>query len=111
MRIIRNLCEAVSYCHVRNIAHRDVKPENLMLTVPDDLDTMKLCDFGFASNRANLPMLSVCGSPGFVAPEILRKEEYSKAVDVWSIGVIAYLILSGNLPFRDGDVESMKKGK
>lgn len=100
----RDLCikvlEAVSFCHKKNVAHCDMKPKNLLLATNSDDSTIKLADFGFAT-RVYAPnsLTKQCGTPFFVAPEILLRTPYDEQSDMWSVGVIIYLLLSGTLPF------------
>mmetsp|Transcript_8981 Transcript_8981/g.6320 ORF Transcript_8981/g.6320 Transcript_8981/m.6320 type:complete len:87 (+) Transcript_8981:658-918(+) len=85
--------------HKRNIVHRDLKPENIMCQL-DDSFTVKLTDFGFASYiDPDKKTKLFCGSPLFIAPEIILGKRYDYKVDIWSIGVILYLLLSGKTPF------------
>lgn len=98
----RKLCEqlliSVSYCHENNIVHCDLKPKNLLLM--DDKSSIKLADFGFASRLyAPKSLKKQCGTPYFVAPEILLGSGYDEKADLWSVGVIAYVLLFGFLPF------------
>ena len=93
--------------HSLNIAHRDLKPENVLLfkSKQDTNYTLKLCDFGLAEEVNSLDGLSrVCGSPSYVAPEILEFKAYGLAVDVWSMGILFYLILCRYVPFEDIDM-------
>eukprot|EP00565_Helicotheca_tamesis_P003257 CAMPEP_0185727906 /NCGR_PEP_ID=MMETSP1171-20130828/3447_1 /TAXON_ID=374046 /ORGANISM="Helicotheca tamensis, Strain CCMP826" /LENGTH=542 /DNA_ID=CAMNT_0028396551 /DNA_START=481 /DNA_END=2109 /DNA_ORIENTATION=+ len=100
----RDLCtkmvEAVKFCHDNGIAHCDMKPKNLLLKSDDDDSFIKLADFGFAT-RVYKPnsLTKQCGTPFFVAPEILMRAPYDHMSDMWSVGVIVYLLLSGDLPF------------
>lgn len=102
------ILSAVSYCHDLNIVHRDLKPENI-LYVSQEVDApLKLADFGLAHLLNSDEMLHAsCGTPGFVAPEILRTGKgghgYGKEVDMWSLGVILYILLCGFPPFYDED--------
>jgi calcium/calmodulin-dependent protein kinase I len=112
---VRLICEAIKYCHDKGIAHRDLKPENLLLTSEMDDASIKVADFGFAIKDASRTSLTTqCGTPGYVAPEILRNEPYGKAVDMWSIGVITYILLGGYPPFHDDNQKALfrkiKKG-
>eukprot|EP00009_Paramoeba_aestuarina_P006555 CAMPEP_0201508824 /NCGR_PEP_ID=MMETSP0161_2-20130828/2054_1 /ASSEMBLY_ACC=CAM_ASM_000251 /TAXON_ID=180227 /ORGANISM="Neoparamoeba aestuarina, Strain SoJaBio B1-5/56/2" /LENGTH=643 /DNA_ID=CAMNT_0047903595 /DNA_START=39 /DNA_END=1970 /DNA_ORIENTATION=- len=98
-KIVKQLFTAIDYLHDQNIVHRDIKPENILLKSKDSLD-VKIADFGLAKIFDEAAMLqTACGSPEYVAPEILMEQKYGKPVDVWSIGVIAYIVLSGYPPF------------
>ncbi|KAG5176968.1 hypothetical protein JKP88DRAFT_270786 [Tribonema minus] len=100
--VVRCLLRAVAYCHSRGVVHRDLKPENLLLVSPDDDYSIKVADFGFADHVAPDKLLKAqCGTPGYVAPEILKREAYGKEVDIWSVGVICYILLGGYPPFYD----------
>lgn len=116
-KIIRGIVEAIDYCHSRAVSHRDLKLENLMLQDSEsDLcaATVKLIDFGFSKLfKGSNSMFAVLGSPYYVAPEVLRARPptadkaglgYGCACDMWSIGVIAYMILCGQAPF-DGETD------
>lgn len=102
--VIRDVARALEYCHARNIAHRDVKPENLLL-VSEDSETVKLADFGFAKVRVAKDSLNTaCGTPGYAAPELLtrkRQKNYTLKVDLWSLGIVLYILLCGFPPFHD----------
>ncbi|GAA5900812.1 serine/threonine-protein kinase [Sporobolomyces salmoneus] len=98
--IIIDILEAVKYLHGHNIVHRDLKPENL-LYARDGADTVMLADFGIAKRLAPGEKLTVpAGSPGYAAPEILLQKEHDLPCDIWSVGIIAYLLLCGYLPFK-----------
>ena len=98
--LIVKMLKAVAYCHVRKIAHCDMKPKNLLLMSDDNDSFIKLADFGFAARFHEPKSLSKqCGTPFFVAPEILLRKGYDQQSDMWSVGCIIYLLLSGNLPF------------
>eukprot|EP00541_Cyclophora_tenuis_P000449 CAMPEP_0116565106 /NCGR_PEP_ID=MMETSP0397-20121206/13717_1 /TAXON_ID=216820 /ORGANISM="Cyclophora tenuis, Strain ECT3854" /LENGTH=527 /DNA_ID=CAMNT_0004091849 /DNA_START=301 /DNA_END=1884 /DNA_ORIENTATION=- len=100
----RDLCskmlKAMAYCHTKNIAHCDMKPKNLLLVSDENDSYIKLADFGFAA-RVHSPksLTKQCGTPFFVSPEILMRQSYDQMSDMWSVGCIVYLLLSGNLPF------------
>ena len=98
--LVRILIESINYLHVRNIVHRDLKPENLLLANAYDDSDIRLADFGFAK-KVNRPLSTQCGTPGYVAPEIIKGEKYGLGVDMWSIGVITYILLGGYPPFHD----------
>ncbi|CAM9885186.1 unnamed protein product [Ectocarpus sp. 6 AP-2014] len=113
--VLKVLFKAIQYCHDRDIAHRDLKPENLLLVSDDDDAVIKLADFGFARPVGETGLSTQCGTPGYVAPEILKGELYGKPVDIWSIGVITYILLGGYPPFHDDNqaklYQKIKKGK
>ncbi|TDH67690.1 hypothetical protein CCR75_006887 [Bremia lactucae] len=101
--LVKVLLETIAFCHDADVVHRDLKPENLLLSSADDDADIKLADFGFAkkaieSTEAGLS--TACGTPGYVAPEILMSKPYGKEVDIWSIGVITYILLCGYPPFH-----------
>jgi len=103
--IITTVIGAVSFLHARGIVHRDIKPENLLYRDKSVNADLLLCDFGI-SKMIESPeemLTTVCGSPGYTAPEILKHEPYSKPVDMWSIGVITYTLLCGYSPFHYAD--------
>lgn len=98
--IVYNIVETLGYLHHRGIVHRDIKPENLLLKKKGDPDTIKLADFGLANILEGKDSLqTVCGSPAYMAPEVHNMENYDEKVDMWSIGVMLFLLLSGSLPF------------
>ncbi|KAH9382224.1 hypothetical protein HPB48_022325 [Haemaphysalis longicornis] len=98
--IIRDICKAVAHLHRMNIAHRDLKPENLLYSKPGDSAVLKLTDFGFAKETTNFNSLQTpCYTPYYVAPEVLGPERYDKSCDMWSLGVIMYILLCGFPPF------------
>jgi serine/threonine protein kinase len=95
---MKNLLETLSYIHSKNIVHRDIKPENILMVSSEEDNDFKIADFGLAT-ESSYSMTLRCGSPGYVAPEILRKTAYNTKVDVFSAGVIMYILLSGRTPF------------
>ncbi|XP_014457970.2 serine/threonine-protein kinase DCLK3 [Alligator mississippiensis] len=98
--MITDLCEALVYIHAKNIVHRDLKPENLLVQHNADKSTrLKLADFGLAK-LVTKPIFTVCGTPTYVAPEILAEKGYGLEVDLWATGVILYILLCGFPPFR-----------
>mmetsp|Transcript_38221 Transcript_38221/g.61221 ORF Transcript_38221/g.61221 Transcript_38221/m.61221 type:complete len:297 (-) Transcript_38221:4356-5246(-) len=106
--IVRQILMGVEYLHSRNIVHRDLKLENILLSDDTPSAIVKIADFGLARFFADDSELrTICGSPLYVAPEILdigtSSETYTPAVDMWSIGVILYILLSGNSPFDNED--------
>ncbi|XP_075906839.1 calcium/calmodulin-dependent protein kinase type 1D-like [Nelusetta ayraudi] len=101
-RLIRQVLDAVNYLHSMGIVHRDLKPENLLYFSPHDESKIMISDFGLSKMEGTGDvMATACGTPGYVAPEVLAQKPYSKAVDCWSIGVIAYILLCGYPPFYD----------
>ncbi|XP_026065180.1 calcium/calmodulin-dependent protein kinase type 1D-like [Carassius auratus] len=100
--LIRQVLDAVNYLHSMGIVHRDLKPENLLYFNPQDASKIMISDFGLSKMEGTGDVMSTaCGTPGYVAPEVLAQKPYSKAVDCWSIGVIAYILLCGYPPFYD----------
>lgn len=92
---------AVGYLHDIGIVHRDLKPENLLYQTAEEDAKLMISDFGLSKMEDTDTMATACGTPGYVAPEVLRGKQYGKAVDCWSIGVIAYILLCGYPPFYD----------
>ncbi|KAG9510623.1 Calcium/calmodulin-dependent protein kinase type 1 [Fragariocoptes setiger] len=101
--LIKQILEAVDYMHSQGVVHRDLKPENLLYFSPDDDSNIMISDFGLSRCEDGGVMSTACGTPGYVAPEVLAQKPYGKAVDVWSIGVIAYILLCGYPPFYDDE--------
>lgn len=109
---MHQICEAVQYLHSINIAHRDLKPENLLYTSPAPNALLKLTDFGFAK-EVNLNAMSLqtpCYTPYYVAPEVLGPEKYDKSCDIWSLGVIMYILLCGFPPFYSNNGLAISPG-
>ncbi|XP_033483501.1 calcium/calmodulin-dependent protein kinase type 1D-like [Epinephelus lanceolatus] len=99
--VIKQVLQAVSYLHENSIVHRDLKPENLLYYNTDENAKIMVSDFGLSKTVEHGVMSTACGTPGYVAPEVLAQKPYSKAVDCWSIGVITYILLCGYPPFFD----------
>jgi len=100
--LVRNFVAAVAYIHGHKIIHRDLNPENILLVSRKNNSEVKISDFGLAtmSEHGGIPRAkSICGSDFYLAPEIIRQEEYGQEVDIWAVGVIAYIVLCGSLPF------------
>ncbi|KAM8919012.1 serine/threonine-protein kinase DCLK1 isoform 4-T4 [Lycaon pictus] len=101
--MLYNLASAIKYLHSLNIVHRDIKPENLLVYEHQDgSKSLKLGDFGLAT-IVDGPLYTVCGTPTYVAPEIIAETGYGLKVDIWAAGVITYILLCGFPPFRGGD--------
>nr|XP_008271767.1 serine/threonine-protein kinase DCLK1 isoform X1 [Oryctolagus cuniculus] len=98
--MLYNLASAIKYLHSLNIVHRDIKPENLLVYEHQDgSKSLKLGDFGLAT-IVDGPLYTVCGTPTYVAPEIIAETGYGLKVDIWAAGVITYILLCGFPPFR-----------
>lgn len=108
-RVLKMIAEALFYCHSNNIVHRDLKPENIFLTSRNGIEEIKLGDFGYAKQVERCLTDTSVGTPAYCAPEIFRKEKYGFAVDMWSFGVIAYVLLSGSLPFYSENMVVLQK--
>ncbi|XP_035669858.1 calcium/calmodulin-dependent protein kinase type II delta chain-like isoform X21 [Branchiostoma floridae] len=102
---IQQILEAVLHCHQNDIVHRDLKPENLLLASKQKGAAVKLADFGLAIevNGDQQAWYGFAGTPGYLSPEVLRKDPYGKPVDMWACGVILYILLVGYPPFWDED--------
>ncbi|XP_051973972.1 serine/threonine-protein kinase DCLK1-like isoform X1 [Xyrauchen texanus] len=105
--MLYNLANAIKYLHSLNIVHRDIKPENLLVYEHQDgSKSLKLGDFGLAT-MVDGPLYTVCGTPTYVAPEIIAETGYGLKVDIWAAGVITYILLCGFPPFR-GSIEDQE---
>jgi len=109
------MLSCVSYCHNKNIVHRDLKPENVMLEASKEFDQIKIIDFGTALVfDPSKQLREQIGTPYYIAPEVLKKR-YGKECDIWSAGVIVFILLSGIPPFNgvtDAEImASIRKGK
>lgn len=91
--------DAVRYCHEMNVVHRDIKPENLLLSANTPVGLLKLADFGISKIMSDEMLTTNCGTPVYMAPEIWAGSAYDNKVDVWSVGVVMYYLLSGTHPF------------
>jgi len=112
--VIKNVINAIHYLHEKSIAHRDLKPENLLLMAGDDTQVM-ISDFGLSRILGDDSFAyTACGTPYYVAPEVVSGVGYGKEVDLWSIGVITYFLLAGFPPFMGNTlrdiVEQIQRG-
>jgi len=105
--VVRQILEALSYLHHWDIIHRDLKPENLLFSDNSENAKLKIADFGLARLDSDATLKTICGTPGYVAPETLMGKGYSKTVDIWAVGVITYILLCGFEPFYDGSETAM----
>lgn len=106
-RYFQQLIDGVDYCHCKGVYHRDLKPENLLL---DSQGNLKISDFGLSASPAQGVTLlrTTCGTPNYVAPEVLSHRGYNGALaDIWSCGVILYVLLAGYLPFDELDLTTL----
>ncbi|CAL8138754.1 unnamed protein product [Orchesella dallaii] len=102
---IQQILESVNHCHTNGVVHRDLKPENLLLASKQKGAAVKLADFGLAIEvqGEQQAWFGFAGTPGYLSPEVLKKEPYGKPVDIWACGVILYILLVGYPPFWDED--------
>ena len=91
------MINALIYLHSNRIIHRDIKPENILV----DNGILKLADFGWSVHSPSMRRKTFCGTLDYLPPEMITNEEYTEAVDIWSIGVLAYELCSGRAPFHD----------
>ena len=109
--VMRNFISALEYLHERNIVHRDLKPENLLLASKENNWDLKIADFGLATvidkNHDGGKLFLRCGSPGYVAPELLQEKGYDCQADIFSVGVIFYIILTGRPLFKGNTPEEI----
>ncbi|KAI0358930.1 Pkinase-domain-containing protein [Trametes cingulata] len=107
--VIKSVLSGVKYLHDHDIVHRDLKPENILYRTQDEHSDIVIADFGIAKHlhTPEEQLYSLAGSFGYVAPEVLNKKGHGKAVDIWSIGIITYVMLCGYSPFRSDDVKEL----
>ena len=108
--LLRDLLQTLQYLHSVGVVHRDIKPENVIFESNEDTSSMYLIDFGFAaSGVVGQSLTTACGTPQYAAPEILNGMPHGCEVDLWSLGVVAYVMLSGFPPFYHDDESEMFK--
>ena len=107
-KIFRQVVEGIKYCHSKSVVHRDIKLENLLL---DDKKMVKIIDFGFSvCIPSNKKLNNFCGTPTYMAPEIVSKKDYFGApVDIWALGVLLFVLLTGLFPFKASDEKELYK--
>uniref|UniRef100_A0A3Q1H9H6 non-specific serine/threonine protein kinase n=1 Tax=Acanthochromis polyacanthus TaxID=80966 RepID=A0A3Q1H9H6_9TELE len=106
-RLFKQLCTALRYLHNMDVAHRDLKCENLLLDMHNNI---KVCDFGSYVDGQMVLSETYCGTAAYAAPEILKRLPYNpKVSDVWSMGVVLYMMLYASLPFNDSNITRMVK--
>ncbi|KHN40977.1 CBL-interacting serine/threonine-protein kinase 10 [Glycine soja] len=108
-KYFRQLVSAVDFCHSRGVYHRDIKPENILL---DENENLKVSDFGLSalaeSKRQDGLLHTTCGTPAYVAPEVIKRKGYDGAkADIWSCGVVLFVLLAGYFPFHDPNMMEM----
>jgi len=106
-RCFKQICTALYYCHQRDVVHRDLKVENVLL---DSNGDVKLADFGFSNYQKEGHLMKTwCGSPPYAAPELFEGREYNgPKADVWSLGVVLFVLVCGGLPFEDTDLPTLR---
>lgn len=113
-QVMRDIIKGVDYLHGMGIVHCDVKPENILCKSKQWPLQVKLCDFGLANyfdrNDAQSKITAMIGTPGYVAPEVVKREPYGPPVDMWACGVVLYVMLSGRMPFYGhSDVQCLRR--
>jgi serine/threonine protein kinase len=94
---MEQIIKAIAHCHAQGVIHRDIKAENIMI---NDQGQVKLLDFGLSKNSEVCKDREICGTPYYMAPEMILGDPYDTKVDVWSLGVMLYYTVSGHLPFN-----------
>lgn len=105
--VLRSVASALKLLHSRKIVHRDLKPENILFLTTAEDSPIKLADFGFAKQLDEEYLKTGLGTPNYIAPEILLRQPYNEKVDVWSFGVITYVLLCGYPPFYEDEQASL----
>lgn len=118
--MVKQILSALCYLHQNHVAHLDLKPENLLLKeVPENYDEMtdkfvpciKIADFGTSVVFHGNVERAAIGTPGYVAPEVLLQKEYTTEPDIYSLGVITYVLIAGHLPFDDKELKTMLRAQ
>lgn len=109
--LVKSILEGLSHIHEKNIIHRDLKLENILIDSPKNLSNIKICDFGLSTISQEYSTV-FCGSPGYIAPEVLKYQPHTNKIDVFSVGIILFSVLSDSFPFRGASVsEILQKNK
>ncbi|ESO89987.1 hypothetical protein LOTGIDRAFT_178957 [Lottia gigantea] len=109
-KAVLDILTAVDHLHDNGVVHRDLKPENILYADLKGNSPLKVADFGLSQIiEPEVKMSTICGTPGYCAPEILSGKKYEKTVDIWSVGVITYILLSGYEPFYEDNEKKMYK--
>eukprot|EP00605_Chrysophyceae_sp_TOSAG23-4_P002825 GSChrysophyteH1.ASY1.ANO1.3110.1 assembled CDS len=110
-QLMLQILEGIRYIHSRGVIHRDIKPENLILNKKNLDSNIKIVDFGFATLTDEQDKLNfLCGTQGYMAPEVLLDRNYTTKCDMWAVGVVMYILLSGTMPFAINDNKSVLNG-
>lgn len=104
---LKPIVDAIRYCHELGIVHRDLKPENLLYESEDEHAVIKISDFGLARFVEGDFATTACGTPGYIAPEVIEGKGYGQEVDYWSIGIILYVMLCGFPPFYNENNQAL----
>lgn len=109
--VVKMVLDGLHYLHDRGITHRDLKPENLLYYHPGEKSKILITDFGLSAFRktGNELMNTICGTPEYIAPEVIARQPYTCLVDMWAIGVITYILLSATMPFDDDNRSNLYK--
>ncbi|KAJ3308512.1 hypothetical protein HDU76_003897, partial [Blyttiomyces sp. JEL0837] len=110
--IVRTVVDAVAYLHDQNIVHRDIKPENLLFKTKDSLSELVIADFGLSKIMDPSTfdgLMTTCGTPGYMAPEVILKTGHGSLADMWSIGVLTYFLLCGYTPFGQDSPDDLQR--
>lgn len=108
LRITTMILDAVTYLHNKGIVHRDLKPENVLFYHPSDNSKIMITDFGFAcSFDRDSNLQTYCGTEQYLSPEVTLKKAYTAKCDIWSVGIMVYVMLSGRQPFNGRDVKTL----